>query len=86
MSNKTEGRTRPSPAAVKRNQIRRRRRIARLLGLAAAILLAFAILAVDLFISHVTYTEGLNMKAAFTAFNVYRPQKHKDACTHLPPQ
>ena len=58
MSNKTEGRTRPSPAAVKRNQIRRRRRTARLLGLAAAIALAFAILAVDLFISHVTYTEG----------------------------
>ena len=58
MSNKSEGRTRPSPAAVKRNQIRRRRRIARLLGLAAAIALAFAILAVDLFTSHITYTEG----------------------------
>ena len=34
MSNKTEGRTHPSPAAIKRGKLRRRR-AARLLGLAA---------------------------------------------------
>ena len=58
MSNKTEGRTHPSPAAIKRNKIRRRRCAVRLLGLAATIALAFAILAVDLFTNHISYTEG----------------------------
>lgn len=58
MSDKSEGRTHPSPAAVKRSKLRRRRRAVRLLGLAATIALAFAILAVDLFTSHISYTEG----------------------------
>lgn len=58
MSNKKEGRTHPSPAAIKRGKLRRRRRAARLLGLAATIALAFAILAVDLFTNQISYTEG----------------------------
>lgn len=58
MSNKTEGKSHPSPAAVKRTKLRRRRRTVRFVGLAATILLAFAILATDLFTNRISYAEG----------------------------
>ena len=58
MSHTTEGKTRPSPAAIKRSKLRRRKRTARLLGLAVTVLLAFGILAVDLFTNRISYAEG----------------------------
>ncbi|MBR2783734.1 MAG: HDIG domain-containing protein [Firmicutes bacterium] len=58
MSNKTEGKTRPSPAALKRSQQRRQRRIARLVGLGVMVLLAFGILSVDLLTGSLSYSEG----------------------------
>ena len=48
----------PTPASLKRAQLRRHRRTVRLVGLAVVVLLAFGILSVDLFTSRIAYDEG----------------------------